>query len=67
MVALFMHLMHGVYSAQQTLGWTGSPQAHARARSIGLVVAALIVVGFLIPPLSIALRPDRLKVSLTHD
>jgi succinate dehydrogenase / fumarate reductase, cytochrome b subunit len=54
MIALFMHLMHGVYSAQQTLGWTSSPKAHARARSIGLVVAALIVVGFLIPPLSIA-------------
>ena len=49
-----MHLMHGVYSAQQTLGWTGSPKAHARARATGVVVAALIVVGFLIPPLSIA-------------
>jgi succinate dehydrogenase / fumarate reductase cytochrome b subunit len=54
MVALFMHLMHGVYSAQQTLGWTGSPKAHARARTIGIVTAALIVVGFLLPPLSIA-------------
>lgn len=54
MVALFMHLKHGVYSAQQTLGWTGSPEAHGRAKAIGLAVAALIVVGFLIPPLSIA-------------
>lgn len=54
MVALFMHLKHGVYSAQQTLGWTSSPKAHARARTIGLATAALIVVGFLIPPLSIA-------------
>jgi succinate dehydrogenase / fumarate reductase cytochrome b subunit len=54
MIALFMHLKHGVYSAQQTLGWTGSPKAHVRATTIGLVLAALIVVGFLIPPLSIA-------------
>lgn len=54
MIALFMHLNHGVYSAQQTLGWTGSPKAHARAKMIGLATAALIVVGFLIPPLSIA-------------
>lgn len=54
MIALFMHLRHGFYSAQQTLGWTSSPQAHTRARTTGLAVAALIVVGFLIPPLSIA-------------
>ncbi|MFC7491267.1 MULTISPECIES: succinate dehydrogenase cytochrome b subunit [unclassified Knoellia] len=54
MVALFMHLKHGVYSAQQTLGWTGSPKARVRARTIGLAVAALITVGFLIPPLAIA-------------
>lgn len=54
MIALFMHLKHGVYSAQQTLGWTMTPKAHARAKTISLAVAALIVVGFLIPPLSIA-------------
>lgn len=54
MVALFMHLMHGAYSAQQTLGWTGSPEARARAKTVGLATAAIVVVGFLIPPLSIA-------------
>lgn len=54
MVALFMHLLHGVYSAQQTLGWTGTPKARARARTAGLVIALVVVVGFLIPPLSIA-------------
>ncbi|KGN30205.1 succinate dehydrogenase [Knoellia sinensis KCTC 19936] len=54
MVALFMHLKHGFYSAQQTLGLTGSPKANARAKTLGLGVAALIVVAFLIPPLSIA-------------
>ncbi|KGN41999.1 succinate dehydrogenase cytochrome b subunit [Knoellia aerolata] len=54
MVALFMHLMHGVFSAQQTLGWTSTPKARTRARGLGVGLAALIVVGFLIPPLSIA-------------
>lgn len=54
MVALFQHLRHGVFSAQQTLGWTSTPKARARAHAIGLGLAALIVVGFLIPPLSIA-------------
>ncbi|KGN36497.1 succinate dehydrogenase cytochrome b subunit [Knoellia subterranea] len=54
MIALFMHLKHGVYSAQQTLGWTMTPKAHGRAKTIATATAALIVVGFLIPPLSIA-------------
>ncbi|MFW5469104.1 succinate dehydrogenase cytochrome b subunit [Knoellia sp. CPCC 206435] len=54
MVALFQHLRHGVFSAQQTLGWTSTPKARARAHLAGLALAALIVVGFLIPPLSIA-------------
>lgn len=53
MIALFQHLRHGVFSAQQTLGWTSTPKARARAHSAGLVLAAVIVVGFLIPPLSI--------------
>jgi succinate dehydrogenase / fumarate reductase cytochrome b subunit len=54
MLALFQHLRHGVFSAQQTLGWTSTPKARARAHLAGLVLAAVIVVGFLIPPLSIA-------------
>lgn len=53
MVALALHLSHGVYSAQQTLGWTGTAAARARAKVIGHGVAALVVAGFLIPPLSI--------------
>lgn len=53
MVALALHLSHGVFSAQQTLGWTGSPKARLRAKGIAHVTAALIVIGFLIPPLSI--------------
>lgn len=54
MVALFQHLRHGVFSALQTLGWTSTPKARTRAHAAGLALAALIVVGFLIPPLSIA-------------
>lgn len=54
MVALFMHLKHGAYSAQQTLGWTSTPAAHARAKLVGWVLATVVVVGFLIPPLAIA-------------
>ena len=53
MIALAFHLSHGVFSAQQTLGWTGSPRARLRAKGIAHVVAALVVIGFLIPPLSI--------------
>lgn len=54
MVALFQHMRHGVYSAQQTLGWTSTAKSRARAQVVGLVLAALIAVGFIIPPLSIA-------------
>jgi succinate dehydrogenase / fumarate reductase cytochrome b subunit len=54
MVALFQHLRHGVFSAMQTLGLTSTPKARVRAHGAGLGLAALIVVGFLIPPLSIA-------------
>lgn len=50
MIALGMHLFHGVWSAQQTLGLTSSVAARARAKTIAAVLAALVVVGFLIPP-----------------
>ncbi len=53
LLALGLHLAHGVYSAQQTLGLTQTPRAHVRAKGIGHVVAALVAVGFAIPPLSI--------------
>ena len=53
MVALWLHLAHGIYSAQQTLGWTGTPAKGIRAKGISHALTALIVVGFLIPPLSI--------------
>ena len=55
MVALGMHLYHGVWSASQTLGWTSSAAARSRAKTAGAVIAVVIVVGFLIPPLAIFL------------
>jgi len=53
LVALGLHLMHGVFSAQQTLGWTQSAAAYARARLIAPVIAAVVVIGFALPPLAI--------------
>ncbi|HMM93404.1 MAG: succinate dehydrogenase cytochrome b subunit [Micrococcales bacterium] len=53
MLALALHLSHGTFSAQQTLGWTMTSHAYRRAKMVGHAVAAVIVVGFLIPPLSI--------------
>jgi succinate dehydrogenase / fumarate reductase cytochrome b subunit len=54
MIALGLHLAHGVFSALQTLGWTGNPAAYRRAKMIGLVTAVVIAGGFLIPPLAIS-------------
>ena len=53
MVALGMHLYHGIYSASQTMGLNNTATARTRARAIGAVLAAVIVVGFLIPPVYI--------------
>ncbi len=53
MVALGMHLHHGVWSASQTLGWTTSPRARARAKGLAATLAVVIAVGFVLPPLSI--------------
>ena len=53
MVALALHLAHGIFSSQQTLGWTGSPAGYRRAQAVGHGLAAVIAVGFIIPPLAI--------------
>ena len=53
MVALGMHLRHGIWSAAQTLGWTSSARARNSANALAIVVAVVVVVGFLVPPLSI--------------
>lgn len=54
LVALGLHLAHGTFSAQQTLGWTQTAAAYTRAKAIAHGVAAVVIVGFAIPPLAIA-------------
>lgn len=51
MVALGFHLHHGVWSASQTLGWTNSAIARARAKALGVVVAVVIAGGFSLVPI----------------
>jgi succinate dehydrogenase / fumarate reductase cytochrome b subunit len=53
LVALGLHLYHGVWSATQTLGWAGSAAARSRAKRLGLVIALVTSVGFALPPLAI--------------
>lgn len=53
LVALAMHLHHGVWSASQTLGWTNSPAARARAKALGVLIALVVAVGFALVPLAI--------------
>ncbi len=52
-VALGMHLFHGVWSAAQTMGLTNTATSRRRAKSLGAIVALVIGVGFLIPPFAI--------------
>jgi succinate dehydrogenase / fumarate reductase cytochrome b subunit len=51
--ALGMHLLHGVWSACQTLGLTNSARSRARAKDAGLLVAIVIAGGFALVPLSV--------------
>lgn len=53
LAALGMHLRHGVWSAAQTLGLTSSVPAARTAQAAAFAVAAVTVVGFALPPLSI--------------
>lgn len=53
LVALGLHLHHGVWSAAQTLGWTTSPAARARAKTVAVTIALVVAVGFALPPLSV--------------
>lgn len=54
MVALGMHLRHGIWSAVQTLGWATREREPAIKLS-ALVIALVVVVGFLFPPFAIFL------------
>ena len=51
MVALGMHLRHGIWSAVQTLGWSTRARETPIKRT-ALVIALVVVVGFLAPPVS---------------
>ena len=53
MVALALHLFHGVWSGAQNLGWTNSAASRRTAKTTAHVVAAVVVIGFLLPPLAI--------------
>lgn len=55
MVALGMHLFHGVWSASQTMGLTQTAASRKRAKLLGAVIALVVVVGFLIPPFALFL------------
>ena len=73
MAALGLHLHHGVWSGAQTLGWANSAHSRRVAKATGHVVAAVIVVGFILPPLSILVRPrevtwedDTMTETITH-
>jgi len=51
MVALGMHIRHGVWSACQTLGWTSTGRARRRAKSLGIFAAVVIAGGFSLVPI----------------
>jgi succinate dehydrogenase / fumarate reductase, cytochrome b subunit len=51
MVALGMHLHHGVWSSAQTLGLTNNAKARRNAKVLGWIVAVVIAGGFCVVPL----------------
>ena len=51
MVALAMHLRHGVWSAAQTLGLTNNARARRNANAIGYLLATVIAGGFSLVPI----------------
>jgi succinate dehydrogenase / fumarate reductase cytochrome b subunit len=53
LVALAMHLRHGVWSAAQTLGLTNTPAARRRANIAGYTLALVVAGGFALVPLSV--------------
>ena len=55
LVALAMHLRHGVWSAAQTLGFTNTPAARARWNLAGFATAIVVAGGYALVPLSITL------------
>ncbi len=54
MIALGLHLFHGVWSMAQTLGWTNTASARRTWKTVAVVIALVVAVGFVIPPIAIA-------------
>ncbi|TDE96205.1 succinate dehydrogenase cytochrome b subunit [Occultella glacieicola] len=55
LIALAFHLRHGIWAAMATLGANTSPKRRKNLNIVAVVVAAVIVVGFLIPPYAVLL------------
>ena len=53
MAALGMHLLHGVWSAAQTLGVTNNARARRNAKVGGVLTAVVIAGGFSLVPIFI--------------
>jgi succinate dehydrogenase / fumarate reductase, cytochrome b subunit len=53
MVAVGLHVRHGTWSALTTLGANTSSLARRRLNAAAYVVAALLTIGFLLPPFAI--------------
>lgn len=52
-LALGMHLRHGIGAAAMTMGASGTAQQRRTWGLVGVVVAVVVVVGFLLPPFGI--------------
>ncbi|NNG19537.1 succinate dehydrogenase cytochrome b subunit [Naumannella sp. ID2617S] len=55
MIAVGLHVRHGFWSAFATLGANTSPKARATWNTVAILIALLLVVGFLSGPVAIAL------------
>ncbi|MFX0538162.1 succinate dehydrogenase cytochrome b subunit [Ornithinimicrobium sp. Y1847] len=53
MLAVGMHLLHGLWGAAMTLGLNTSLKRAEQIRFVSILVATIIVIGFLIPPFAI--------------
>jgi succinate dehydrogenase / fumarate reductase cytochrome b subunit len=53
MLMLGAHLHHGFWSACQTLGLTSTARARSTAKTVGVVLALIIVIGFSVVPLAV--------------
>ena len=53
MLAVGMHLLHGVWGAAMTLGLNTSLKRAEQIRFVSILVTTIILVGFLIPPFAI--------------